>query len=368
MKIAILPWNEGALNNRMFHISETGLSEEDVYTRIWKEMQEWFIKNGHQMETIDRYNNWKEIDYIIIHNGMHQKYTRKFLSKGLENKLIYRAYEPEVVNPMHSKENIRKLLRYYKYIITWNGELVDNKRIFLINTLPYIFKENFGDMPFCDRKLLVGIFSNKTSLNKNELYSERRKIFEFFENVKDEFDLYGYGWDKEEYHNYRGTVDNKSEVYHKYKFALAFENVKDTIGGVSEKIYDCICAGIVPIYYGSKTIEEYVPGDVFIDYRKFKDINEMYYFLKNMDESIYLQYIEAAKKYLQSDLIKKVGIEGFCEELEDLMKKNPAENIKCKLYNKVLYNVDTILKECKQNVKRKLVKIRKYVKEIAKNK
>jgi len=41
-------------------------------------------------------------------------------------------------------------------------------------------------------------------------------------------------------------------VYHKYKFALAFENIKDTIGGVSEKIYDCICAGIVPIYYGSK--------------------------------------------------------------------------------------------------------------------
>ena len=363
MKIAILPWSEWALNNRMFQISETG-SGEDIYTRVWKEMREWFLKHGYQMETIDRYDNWKKIDYIIIHNGIHQKYTRKFLMKGLENKLIYRACEPEVVNHMHSKENVRKLLRYYKYIITWNEELVDNKRIFLMNTLPYVFKNCFGDIPFCNKKLLVAIYSNKTSLNKNELYSERKKIFKFFESIENEFDLYGYGWKKEEYHHYKGIVDNKNEVYHKYKFALAFENIKDTIGGVSEKIYDCICAGIVPIYYGSKNIREYVPEDVLIDYRRFKSIDEMYYFLKNMDEETYLKYIEAARKYLESDLIKKVGVEGFCKELESLMQANPASDIKCSLYNKILYCINTILKEKELSFKRKLVKIRNYVKKI----
>lgn len=361
MKIAILPWSEWALNNRMFQVSETGVEGEDVYTRIWKEMQEWFKKNGHQMETIDKYDNWREIDYIVIHNGMHQKYTRKFLFKGLENKLIYRAYEPEVVNPMHSKKNIAKLLRYYKYIITWNAELIDNERIFLMNTLPYVFHNYFGGIPFYERKLLVAIFSNKTSSNKNELYSERIKVFRFFENIEGEFDLYGYGWSKEEYHNYRGIVNNKSEIYHKYKFALAFENIKNTVGGVSEKIYDCICAGVVPIYYGSKTIKEYVPEDVFIDYRKFKSIQEMYYFLKDMSEETYLKYIEAAKNYLKSDLIKKAGVEGFCEELESLMKENPASDIKCNLYNKIIYCIDTVLKESKLNFKRKLVKMRDYI-------
>lgn len=367
MKIAILPWNEWALNNRMFEVSADGNSEVDVYTKIWKNMKEWFNKHGHQMETLDRYNDWNEIDYIIIHNGMHEKYTRKFLMKGMENKLIYRASEPEVINPLHSKEKINKLLRYYKYIITWNAELTDSKRIFLMNTVPYVFNKQFGNVAFRDKKLLVAIFSNKISSNKNELYSERRKIFDYFENIQNEFDLYGYGWTRQEYQNYRGTVSSKSEVYHQYKFALAFENIKDTIGGVSEKIYDCICAGIVPIYYGSKTIKEYVPGDVFIDYRRFNSIDEMYLFIKNMDEETYLEYLDAAQKYLVSDLTKKAEVEGFCEELETLMKKNPAADIKVSFDLKLIYCAKTVCKEFRLKWKRRLVGFRNYVKTVKKS-
>lgn len=346
----------------MFEVSDSGMEEADVYTRVWKEMKNWFEKHGHQLETIDRYSDWKDIDYIIIHNGMHEKWTRIFLRQGLLNELIYRASEPEAVNPLHSPKHIHKLLRYYKYIITWNPELTDEKRIFHMNTFPYVFVEQFGNMTFQERKLMVAIYSNKTSTNKNELYSERRKIINYFEQMDGQFDLYGYGWEKEGYRNYKGTVGQKSDIYHKYRFALAFENIKDTIGGVSEKIFDCICAGVVPIYYGSKTIHEIVPENVFIDYRKFQNLEELYYFLKNMDERTYLEYLESARAYLNSDLIKKAGIEGFCERLEYLMKENPAEDILCSKPEQLKYTAVSLIKEFKINAKQNLVKVRDYVK------
>lgn len=362
MKIAIVPWSKSVLNNRMFQVSESGTDGEDVYNRVWKVMKSWFEEHGHQLETIDEYSDWNEVDYIVIHNGMHEEWTRKLLRKNLENKLIYRASEPEVVNSMHSKKNIRKLLKYYKYIITWNSELIDNSRIFLMNTVPYIMTERFGDIPFNEKKLLTAIYGNKSSTNIRELYTERRKIFDYFEQYENHFDLYGYGWNKDEYHNYKGTVNDKAEIYHKYKFAIAFENIKDTIGGVTEKIYDCICAGVVPIYYGSKNITDYVPANVFIDYREFKTVKELHEYLQNMDEKTYMGYLDGAKAYLHSELSKKAGVDDYCEKLERLMIENPAHDIRCTFYTKCNYSVITIGKRVKKILEILILRIKKHVK------
>merc|ERR1712070_99034 len=53
--------------------------------------------------------------------------------------------------------------------------------------------------------------------------------------------------------------ENKRKVLSQYKWYLAFENniIKDY---VSEKVFDGILAGVVPVYYGAPTVKNVLPG------------------------------------------------------------------------------------------------------------
>jgi hypothetical protein len=62
----------------------------------------------------------------------------------------------------------------------------------------------------------------------------------------------------------------KQGVIARYKFTLAFENsiCRDY---VTEKFFDCLLAGSVPVYLGAPNIDEFAPGDdCFIDASRFE--------------------------------------------------------------------------------------------------
>lgn len=65
------------------------------------------------------------------------------------------------------------------------------------------------------------------------------------------------------HHNQPGSPpegrEGKLEVLRQYQFCLAFENSLQA-DYVSEKWYDCLVAGCVPIYLGAPNIEDYAPG------------------------------------------------------------------------------------------------------------
>lgn len=187
-------------------------------------------------------------------------------------------------------------------MLTWNEDVIDNQRIFKRIT-PYYFEKCLGNKKFSEKKLLTNISGNKSSDNPKELYSERKRIVKFFEkNYPEQFDLYGIGWNKEEFPSYQGAPENKIEVYHNYKFALALENTKDVKGYVTEKIYDCLVAGIVPIYMGADDILLHVPGNCFIDYTQFDSLEQLADFLFSMSEEEYNRYQQAMEAFLAGDV------------------------------------------------------------------
>lgn len=74
---------------------------------------------------------------------------------------------------------------------------------------------------------------------------------------------------------------DKIAVLKNDQFCVCYENTKDVRGYVSEKIFDCFKAGVVPVYLGASNICEYVPKSSFVDRRDFASDQEVYDFLKS---------------------------------------------------------------------------------------
>ncbi|HEX8327810.1 MAG TPA: glycosyltransferase family 10 [Hymenobacter sp.] len=108
----------------------------------------------------------------------------------------------------------------------------------------------------------------------------------------------------------RGPVPplEKLSVISSYKFVVCYENTS-VPGYISEKIFDCLFAGCVPIYLGEPDIEKFVPAECYIDRRSFKTEKELSIFLMQMPYSVYSQYIAAAKKFLSCIDSYKFGVE-----------------------------------------------------------
>ena len=99
--------------------------------------------------------------------------------------------------PSVAEENWNtKLHKVFDIIFTWNDCLIDEKKYFKIPAVPQ--PVNYPNPPvisFQNKKILVNISRNKFSSHPKELYSERLKSIQYFENnQKDNFDLYGVGW------------------------------------------------------------------------------------------------------------------------------------------------------------------------------
>jgi alpha(1,3/1,4) fucosyltransferase len=247
-----------------------------------------------------------DLSYVVVWNkpGYFKKET---LNKFAQKKLLLFAWEPRVVQKdLYST----KFLENFKRVYTWDDDLVDNKKFFKFYypvLLPMI-----QDRPsFEEKKLLTQISGNKRSKHSKELYSARESVIQFFEDKPCVFEFYGTEWGKRGYKNYKGAPANKLEVLKNYRFSVCYENMRDVKGYVTEKIFDCFAAGVVPIYWGASNITDFIPKNCFIDQRDFKDINEVYEHIRTMDKATYDTYIKNIQAYLESDQAKLFSLEMF---------------------------------------------------------
>lgn len=327
LKFAVIPWSDAGLHDNIFVIDDPE-KNVDHRNEPFLDMKKEFERRGDSIHTVDVYRDLNEIDYFLFFE-LDWEWIQRIVRLGKADSMIYCNAEPPVVNPLNSPKGYLFLKHFFPYILTWNTDWVDNETIFQKN-IPYFFETNFGQIPFSDRKLLTSISGNKKSPHPDELYSERERAIIFFENnYPDDFDFYGTGWSAEGHPCYRGRVDNKAETYHKYRFAICYENMKNIKGYVTEKILDCLTSGIVPIYAGATDIRKYVPEDCFIDFFSFSDYQELALYLKQMDEETYNGYLEAAQSFLHSDLQDKFSGQEYARDIYNIT--NQSKNFKISL-------------------------------------
>ena len=160
----------------------------------------------------------------------------------------------------------------------------------------HLFFPSFDDeditdpVPWSDRKFLCMVMANKhyTMLPdkircfksdsfemamKTQLHDYRYEAINHFVNCND-FDLYGKGWNQFKNHKIKGECSDKLSTIRNYKFALCFENGSYP-GYITEKIIDCLVAGVIPLYRGAPDIDKYIPRKCFIDANDFNSFEHM---------------------------------------------------------------------------------------------
>ena len=353
MKLAVIPWSEAGLQDNIFVINDPE-KNVDHRNEPFLDMKKEFERRGDSVHTVDFFPDLKEVDYFLFFE-LDWEWLLRVIRIGKADRMIYCNAEPPVVNPLNCPKGYRFLGRFFPYILTWNTDWVDGKTVFKRN-IPYFFEDDIGQVNFKNRKLLTSISGNKKSTHPDELYSEREKVIAFFEkNYPEEFDFYGTGWESSEHSAYRGKVDKKAEIYHLYRFAICFENMKNIKDYVTEKIFDCLTSGVVPIYAGAKNIEEYVPKDCFIDYWRFNDYKDLAEHLKSMDERTYQTYLDAARRFLHIGRKEKFSGAEYARSIYEVLEQSKKFEVS---YTDILYIRILLFKRaCVRKIKRIIGKV-----------
>lgn len=164
------------------------------------------------------------------------------------------------------------------------------------------------------RRIVMINGNHKPASFNGELYSKRIEALAAFEKVG-AVDLYGRGWERWWSRNsmwlpywrhrkalmsiYKGSCKSKYEVLSQYSFALCFENMAME-GYITEKIFDCIYAGTIPLYLGAKDIADLIPEDTHIDCRRFSSWKEMHDKIMGMSGGEIRSMRAAGRAFIQS--------------------------------------------------------------------
>lgn len=260
---------------------------------------------------------------VYIDYNWRDLFREKLLKTIPFEQRVLLLIEPSNVNP--TLYLVPWLRNRFNKVITWDIRLAaKDSRCFptVVNPFsepPDYCENRYSSIRFADKKLIVAVAGYRRNFMPWSNYRRRNSVYHYFDDkLPDDFDLYGNWWSPSEFkHVYRGPITTgrigKIEVMCNYRFALCYENNAHQPGYVSEKISDCICARCVPIYYGSKGIEERVPPECFVNAKQFKSLDEMKDFIVSMTENEHQKYIDAMDRFCKSDLAKKFTMEYFVD-------------------------------------------------------
>ena len=249
-----------------------------------------------------------------------------------EIKNIFKSNKPKILIQRENQfinQKYKNLTYYDKFnhIFTWNSDLLNNKK-FNQYYKGYNFSKKIKKSIDYNKKKFISFISFNKVINYYEtLYPLRLKIIKWFnKNCPDQMDLFGIGWDKYYFKGpralrifnkinffsklfsynfkvYKGNAGSsllqKLNIMKNYKFHFAFENARLN-GWITEKLFHAFLAKTVPIYFGAPNIKKFIPQNCYINFENYKNIEELYLYLKNMTQHEYIKYLDSAEKYLNS--------------------------------------------------------------------
>ena len=207
-----------------------------------------------------------------------------------------------------------------------------------------------------DRSFLTLINTNKLPrVELEDLYAERLRATEYFGRYG-EIDLYGKGWAGPPFrvgetraprpmrnlafraerrwggwrHDplleaarrvYRGPVEASVDTFARYTFSISFENMV-LEGWVTEKIFNSLRAGTIPVYLGAPDVERWVWPECFVDMRRFAGYDELRAYLHQLSPAEIDAYREAGREYFASAAFRPFSKRTFAETFEEIVHED----------------------------------------------
>lgn len=129
-----------------------------------------------------------------------------------------------------------------------------------------------------------------------------------------DFSIYGSGWSGEARNRWERIIGPRAyraahgllppgsthetllQTCGRFRFYIAVENYIGHHGYVSEKLFHGLLSGAVPVYLGDSNIRDWLPPGSFVDARVFSDWEQMFSYLKSVDESQWNAMVEAGRE------------------------------------------------------------------------
>ena len=322
--ILIDPVSPHYMENKLFDLNDPILNRDNTLepgTRLHQEL----LLQGIQMHTIDiaiergiRGNYWNmgnlESPYL------NSKYHEHFETRNLI------LFEPPVVKPF-TYHKLPKYINFFDSIHVHSPDIVapylDIKFASKIQEFRWpvaSFETELADFTNSRAKLLCCVIGVHHPRSKHgELYSFRTKWIAELSKFED-FDLFGMGWRwpgirtgiwpsyifnrRLLLRRYKGQITCKSEAMSQYEFGLCVENMRCN-GYITEKIFDCLFAGAIPVYFGAPNIASFIPQNCFIELESFHDGASLIAALKSISSEKKQKYRKNIYDFLTSKAFLK---------------------------------------------------------------
>ncbi|HSI22292.1 MAG TPA: glycosyltransferase family 10 [Methylophilaceae bacterium] len=239
------------------------------------------------------------------------------------------ALESEYI---HAPNGDRSLLDQCKSVFTYRDDWVDGVRYFPIRYAQGLHTPKRWQWK--NRKFACMLAGNKWSHHADELYSARKRVIDWYQsNAPERFSLFGPGWEmptpKSFMHKvfrripglreclapnlsvWRGQVNSKAETIAGYRFCYCFENFSGPSGWVTEKIFDAMLAGAIPVYWGHPDTSRHIPSACYVDAARFSSIEALDTFLRQMSDSECSAMQASVSQFLTSQDAREFSIDTF---------------------------------------------------------
>lgn len=357
VNIYINPPSHHFLGDRLFEENDRGNLNGDRQEAPYVHLRDHFARRGIAVRTADFLPTAVDESVRNIYFSLGRLDKTEQLSRRPDVSLAaFFALECPIVEPSIYRA-LPRVARYFRHVYSWS----DSESLQRFTGQPlelslFRWPQSFDDVHenlwqgTQGRKFLVMINANKLPrIYWQELYTERMRAVEFFARTG-EIDLYGKGWDspsmrvgktwvpwtfklpwlalQKRYQRrfpdprlvtvrqaWKGAAASKAETLAQYDFALCFENCI-LRGWITEKLFDCLFAGAIPVYWGAPEIRDIVPTDCFIDMRDFSGYAELRDFLKSRNAEDLRRYRYAAREFLASARYRPFNRDSFTSIFE----------------------------------------------------
>jgi len=328
-------------HKNLFFDLETSLNRDNTLQSNF-DLKETLESAGYPVFTADMYDSiferYEGCNFHYWGFGASSERALRFNGRAIR-KIGVVLFEPPIVKPDDYKK-ITQLASSFEHV-------------FLHNTIGDGYQLPIRDL---SSKLIKFYWTNKNLYQTREFDSNKQKLTKIAliagahfskakpQNgygkrlaairqlgLKGDLDLYGFGWRRIQIRSPFISVFwllklwlaglkvekpvRKFDVYRRYDFSLCLENMAMS-GFITEKIFDSIFAGCIPIYWGAPDIEDYIPSDCFIALDDFEDIEACFKYCCSLSKKEKKSYRLAMDRFLKSKKFEKfaIGVHGYLSD------------------------------------------------------